>query len=187
MTEPAATVYVIDDDPAMREALDSLIRARGFRALLFGSAQEFLRAPEVDAPQERVLQLLPPQEDVLGDGEIGHKREFLIDHRDPVLAGLLRAPELYRVAVHVQLSLVRCIHAGQDFDERGLELGIPGIGRPSDRTSQLVPRDAAQVPDSPGLAGMGGPHFGDPLAEGRKDTPPQGNRRTCTRGFITNM
>ena len=78
-------------------------------------------------------------------------------------------------------------HAGQDFDERGLELGIPGIGRPSDRTPQLVPRDAAQVPDSPGLAGMGGPHFGDPLAEGRKDTPPQGNRRTCTRGFITNM
>ena len=55
MTKPAATVYVVDDDPAMREALDSLIRSRGLRALLYGSAQEFLRAPEVDAPSCLVL------------------------------------------------------------------------------------------------------------------------------------
>jgi FixJ family two-component response regulator len=39
-------VFVVDDDPAVREALSSLIRSAGNRVQTFGSAQEFLRRPK---------------------------------------------------------------------------------------------------------------------------------------------
>ena len=37
-----AKVYVIDDDPAMRDSLDFLLGSAGFRVRLFDSAQAFL-------------------------------------------------------------------------------------------------------------------------------------------------
>ena len=39
---PSAKVYVIDDDPAMRDSLDFLLGAAGFDVRLFESAQVFL-------------------------------------------------------------------------------------------------------------------------------------------------
>jgi FixJ family two-component response regulator len=42
MTETDAIVYVIDDDPSIREALGSLLRATGLCVETFASAQEFL-------------------------------------------------------------------------------------------------------------------------------------------------
>ena len=39
---PSAKVYVIDDDPAMRDSLDFLLGAAGFNVRLFNSAQVFL-------------------------------------------------------------------------------------------------------------------------------------------------
>ena len=39
---PSAKVYVIDDDPAMRDSLDFLLGAAGFNVRLFDSAQVFL-------------------------------------------------------------------------------------------------------------------------------------------------
>ena len=41
---PEPTVYVIDDDPAMRDSLDFLLDAAGFRVKLFDSAISFLDA-----------------------------------------------------------------------------------------------------------------------------------------------
>jgi FixJ family two-component response regulator len=45
MSTHKATVFVVDDDAVVREALGSLIRSVGLGVLLFGSAQEFLSAP----------------------------------------------------------------------------------------------------------------------------------------------
>src|SRR2546423_9356128 len=39
---PSAKVYVIDDDPAMRDSLDFLLGSAGFSVRLFDSAQAFL-------------------------------------------------------------------------------------------------------------------------------------------------
>jgi two-component system response regulator FixJ len=39
---PSAKVYVIDDDPAMRDSLDFLLGSAGFSVRLFDSAQVFL-------------------------------------------------------------------------------------------------------------------------------------------------
>jgi Response regulator len=38
---PSAKVYVIDDDPAMRDSLDFLLGSAGFSVRLFDSAQAF--------------------------------------------------------------------------------------------------------------------------------------------------
>ncbi|MGO9358254.1 MAG: response regulator FixJ [Xanthobacteraceae bacterium] len=41
---PSGNVYVIDDDPAMRDSLDFLLGSAGFRVTLFDSALRFLEA-----------------------------------------------------------------------------------------------------------------------------------------------
>lgn len=58
-TTAAPTVHVIDDDPSLRSALDSLFRSVGLRVLTYGSAQEFLNAFE-DAPGCLVLDIRLP-------------------------------------------------------------------------------------------------------------------------------
>ena len=51
----APTVFVVDDDPSIREALSSLIRSVKLRVETFSSAQEFLRHERPDAPACLVL------------------------------------------------------------------------------------------------------------------------------------
>jgi FixJ family two-component response regulator len=60
MTEPDATVFVIDDDAPMRVALMNLIRSVGLRAELFASAQEFLRSKLPDVPSCLILDVRLP-------------------------------------------------------------------------------------------------------------------------------
>jgi FixJ family two-component response regulator len=60
MTEPDATVLVIDDDAPMRVALMNLIRSVGLRAELFASAQEFLRSKLPDVPSCLILDVRLP-------------------------------------------------------------------------------------------------------------------------------
>ena len=43
MNTPAPTVFIVDDDLSVREALTSLIRSAGLRVIAFASASEFLR------------------------------------------------------------------------------------------------------------------------------------------------
>ena len=60
MTEAQAMVFVIDDDEAMREALQSLIRSVGLRVQTFASAREFLTSQRRDAPACLVLDVRLP-------------------------------------------------------------------------------------------------------------------------------
>ena len=60
MTTPLATVFVVDDDAAVREAVASLLRSVGHHPKLFGSAQEFLASAKVDAPACLVLDVRMP-------------------------------------------------------------------------------------------------------------------------------
>ena len=44
--DPAGTVFVIDDDPSVRRALERQLRAAGFQVETFESAQDYVaRAP----------------------------------------------------------------------------------------------------------------------------------------------
>ena len=42
MRESDALIAIVDDDPSVREGLESLIRSAGWKAETFASAQEFL-------------------------------------------------------------------------------------------------------------------------------------------------
>jgi FixJ family two-component response regulator len=60
MGEVTAVVFVIDDDPSMRAALEDLISSVGLQARLFASPQEFLHGPRSDAPGCLVLDVRLP-------------------------------------------------------------------------------------------------------------------------------
>jgi FixJ family two-component response regulator len=55
MTIVGPIVFVVDDDPSVREALSSLIRSVGLRVRTFASAREFLRYARPDAAACLVL------------------------------------------------------------------------------------------------------------------------------------
>jgi FixJ family two-component response regulator len=55
MPEQTAMVFVVEDDPSVREALAGLIRSAGWDVEVFASAHEFLARPRTDAPSCLVL------------------------------------------------------------------------------------------------------------------------------------
>jgi FixJ family two-component response regulator len=60
MRAPEAIVFVVDDDPSVREALGSLIRSAGLTVQSFASALEFLARPRPDVPSCLVLDVRLP-------------------------------------------------------------------------------------------------------------------------------
>jgi two-component system, LuxR family, response regulator FixJ len=44
MTNESPSVFVVDDDPSVRRAVDRLLRAEGYRVETFASGSEFLQA-----------------------------------------------------------------------------------------------------------------------------------------------
>jgi FixJ family two-component response regulator len=60
MSEEQPIVFVVDDDPSVREALAGLLRSVGLQVQSFGSAQEFLQSKRPDAPGCLVLDVRLP-------------------------------------------------------------------------------------------------------------------------------
>ena len=60
MGEAPAVVFVIDDDPSMRAALQDLLRSVGLQCTTFASPQEFLASKRPDAPGCLVLDVRLP-------------------------------------------------------------------------------------------------------------------------------
>jgi FixJ family two-component response regulator len=53
-------VFVVDSDPSVRESLELLVRAAGWRAEIFASAQEFLARPRPVVPSCLILDVTLP-------------------------------------------------------------------------------------------------------------------------------
>jgi FixJ family two-component response regulator len=56
----APTVFVIDDDDALRESIQGLLKSVGLRSEAFGAAQEFLGSKRPDGPSCLVLDVRLP-------------------------------------------------------------------------------------------------------------------------------
>src|SRR3979490_1625397 len=56
----AATVFVVDDDAAVRVSIQGLLKSVGLRSESFGTAQEFLRSKRPDGPSCLVLDVRLP-------------------------------------------------------------------------------------------------------------------------------
>jgi len=61
VTEEKPIVYVVDDDPSVRKALERLLRSAGHDAKTFASAPEFLDCSHPDSPGCLVLDIKMPK------------------------------------------------------------------------------------------------------------------------------
>jgi len=61
MTEETPLVYVVDDDPSIRKALERLLRSAGYEAMTFASALEFMEFDHPDVPGCLVLDIKMPE------------------------------------------------------------------------------------------------------------------------------
>jgi len=60
MNDIRPTIFVVDDDASVREALGNLLESVGFDTELFGSTEQFRSASRPDAPSCLVLDVRPP-------------------------------------------------------------------------------------------------------------------------------
>lgn len=60
VTQVKPTVFVVDDNASIREAIKSLLESTGLQTETFGSAQDFLRHKLPDGPKCLVLDVLLP-------------------------------------------------------------------------------------------------------------------------------
>ena len=78
MGESTSIVYIVDDDPAVRSAIESLLRSVGILARSFASAREFLDTVPVAVPACLVLDVRLP-------GTSGLELQSELAIRDPAL------------------------------------------------------------------------------------------------------
>ncbi len=71
-------IYVIDDDPSVREAIQNLLESVGLAAQTFGSTQEFLRADHSQEPSCLILDVRLPGVSGLDFQATLRKQEFLL-------------------------------------------------------------------------------------------------------------
>src|SRR5262249_6212259 len=55
MAEAAGTVFIVDDDPHVRGAIQRMLKSAGLRSESFGTAQEFMRRMPSDGPSCLIL------------------------------------------------------------------------------------------------------------------------------------
>jgi FixJ family two-component response regulator len=77
---PAPTVFVVDDDPSMREAISRLIKSVGLNPETFSSAKEFLEYQREDAPACLVLDVR-----LKGQSGLELQRELAANNPIPII------------------------------------------------------------------------------------------------------
>jgi FixJ family two-component response regulator len=103
MASPDATVFIVDDDPAICAALSRLFRLAGLAAQSFGCAQEFLdRAPD------------------LGAGCL------ILDMCLPDLSGLQIQAELVRIGIGLPIIFLTA-HGSESLRAKALQAGAVGF------------------------------------------------------------
>jgi FixJ family two-component response regulator len=97
--EASPLVVVLDDDPAVRSSLDSLLRSVGFRVQAFGAAQDFLASDVVQAANCLILDIRLPR--VSG-----------LDFQNQLAAGGIHVPIIFMTG-HGDIPMtVRAMKAG---------------------------------------------------------------------------
>jgi RNA polymerase sigma factor (sigma-70 family) len=109
MTDSAAIVFVVDDDPSVRRSLKRLIKSAGFTVESFASAQEFLGRPRPDIPGCLVLDIHMP-------GVNG------LDLQDDLAAAEVNLPIIFLTGYGTVPASVRAMKAGAlDFLEKPVD------------------------------------------------------------------
>jgi FixJ family two-component response regulator len=78
VSQPTPIVFIVDDDCSVRESIEDIVRAGGWRPETFASAQDFLARPPVEAPSCLVLDInLPDFNGLELQKQIAHDRTDL--------------------------------------------------------------------------------------------------------------
>ena len=152
MIEGNPTVFIVDDDASVRDALKRLLRSVGLRCELFGLAQEFLRYRRPDLPSCLVLDVRLPGtsgldlQRQLADAEIQIPLIFITAHGDiPMSVRAMKAgaveflPKPFR-----DQDLLEAIHIAMERDRtrRQRETEIAAVRA---RFETLTPREREVV------------------------------------------
>lgn len=129
MSEPLASVVVIDDDPGVRDAVARLLRSVGLRPILFASASQFLEAPRPDGPACLVLDVrLPGRSGIdlqreLAAANIHHPIVFITGHGDiPMSVRAMKAGAIeFLTKPFRDQDLLDAIYAGIEEERARLE------------------------------------------------------------------
>ncbi|MGB8046023.1 MAG: response regulator, partial [Pseudolabrys sp.] len=124
MKEDKPFVFVVDDDPSVREALDSLIRSIKLNVLTFGTAEEFLLFKRPDAPGCLILDVRLPGlngldcQHELAKSKIDLPIVFISGHGDILMSvRAIKAGAVDFLAKPVRhQDLIDAIHIGIDQD-----------------------------------------------------------------------
>jgi len=124
----AASVFVVDDDPSIREALSSLIRSVKLRVETFSSAQEFLRHDRPNTPACLILDIRLPgldglqlQQQLIRDG-LHLPIIFITGHGDiPMSVRAMKAGAVeFLTKPFRERQLLRAIEQAIERDREGL-------------------------------------------------------------------
>ena len=148
MTKIDSIVYVIDDDPSIREAVTSLIRSVGMSVQSFGSAKEFMASKRPNAPACLVLDVRMPGlsglelQRELTDAGISIPIIFITGHGDiPMSVRAMKAGAVeFLTKPFRDQDLLDAIEQAIDRD-RELRKQQAGIADLRDRFERLTPRE----------------------------------------------
>ena len=148
MTEGRATVVVIDDDPAIREALGSLLRSVGFDVKLLASVSDFLKTGRPEGPTCLVLDVrLPGQSGLefqreLSRGSIQLPIIFITGHGDiPMSVQAMKGGAIeFLTKPFRDQDLLDAVHFGLARDREWLETEA-ALANLRARFESLTPRE----------------------------------------------
>jgi FixJ family two-component response regulator len=153
MTEASSVVFVVDDDPSVRRAIQRLVESVGLQVQLFGSAQEFLRSKRPNASSCLVLDIRLPGisgldfQRELADANIHIPIIFITAHADiPMTVRAMKAGAVeFLTKPFRDQDLLDAIHLALERDH-ARRLQEEEIARLRDRYESLTPREREVLP-----------------------------------------
>lgn len=119
MPKQPATVYVVDDNPSVREALEALLRASGFRTETFASPEDFLARARSDEPSCLVLDIELP-----GVSGLDLQEQLVRTHGDMPIIFVTGHGDVDRSVRAMKAGAVEFLT--KPFEERALLTAIEG-------------------------------------------------------------
>ena len=147
MIEEEPFIFVIDDDPSVRDALQGLFRAVGLRAQIFESPKDFLLVERPDAPGCIVLDVKLPEingldfQNELTRSNVKLPVIFITGHGDiPMSVRAIKAGAIeFLTKPFSQEDLLAAIHSGIERD-RGRRQNAASIANLKECFASLSPR-----------------------------------------------
>jgi FixJ family two-component response regulator len=153
LTETTPVVFVVDDDPSVRRAIQRLVASVGLKVELFGSAHEFLRSERPNAPGCLVLDVRLPGisgldfQRELADANIHIPIIFITAHADiPMTVRAMKAGAVeFLTKPFRDQDLLDAIHFALERDHT-TRLQEEEVAKLRGRYESLTPREREVLP-----------------------------------------